>query len=468
MFWPKVIEGMKVQRRIERWAVIFAVTAAVCAYYLWEVRASGARFDWGYDLGGYYDYLGRGFASGHLYVPIQPKPELLALPNPWDPAVDDSLKMQDMALYGGHYYLYHGPGPAALLFTPWRLVTGHDLPENFALLVLLAGGFLFSCGTLLRLLALADAEPAAPLLALLLLGLGICQGAPYLLSRVWVYEIAIGGGCFCLSAAWFFLARGLGSARESLWHSAAGMMFGLAIACRPHLGLAGLIAAAALIMHGRRRLGAFLTSFIAVGLMVATYNFARFGNPFEFGVSYLLGGANQNRIRLAPANILPGLYFLLFCPPAFGPVFPWLRTVFRSPFGNHPFPSGYVIEIMIGGLYLAPLAIGAILGSLGRRIPAKGVRPVLAAIAVSAVAVLLFLAATGWSTRRYEADFLPIALLAAAVNVGIRIAGAGGICANSNGRIPAVCTMCRRRRELGAWNLRPLRRNPERTGPRAT
>src|SRR5256885_11759949 len=47
----------------------------------------------------------------------------LALANPWDPAVDDSLKMQDMALYNGRYYLYHGAGPALILFAPWRLVT---------------------------------------------------------------------------------------------------------------------------------------------------------------------------------------------------------------------------------------------------------------------------------------------------------------------------------------------------------
>ena len=47
---------------------------AVGSYYLWGVRAAGNRFDWRYDLGGYYDYLGRGFASGHLYVPIEPSP----------------------------------------------------------------------------------------------------------------------------------------------------------------------------------------------------------------------------------------------------------------------------------------------------------------------------------------------------------------------------------------------------------
>src|SRR4051812_27919587 len=99
-----------------RWsAVVFAIVAfAVGAYYLWVLRSAGYRFDWVHDQGGYYNYLGRAFAHGKLSLPITPAPALLALPNPWDPKVDDALKMQDMALYNGRYYLYHGPGPAVL------------------------------------------------------------------------------------------------------------------------------------------------------------------------------------------------------------------------------------------------------------------------------------------------------------------------------------------------------------------
>lgn len=103
--------------------------SAVGAYYWWAVRAAGYRFQWGRDLSGYYDLLARGFASGHLYVPIDPSPELLRMPNPWDPAIDEKYKMHDMALFQGHYYLYFGAAPA-LLFLPWRLATAHDLPET--------------------------------------------------------------------------------------------------------------------------------------------------------------------------------------------------------------------------------------------------------------------------------------------------------------------------------------------------
>jgi hypothetical protein len=408
-----------------QWAAVILVAVVVGSYYLWSVRAAGNRFYWGYDLGGYYNYLGRAFAHGHLHLPIQPSRELLALANPYDPAVPDSYKMQDMALFNGHYYLYHGAGPAVILFTPWRLLTGHDLPENFALFLLCFGGFLFSCGALLRIVALADAKPGPLLLTMMLVALGICQCVPYLLNRVFVYELAIGGGYFCLSGAMFFLAGSIESRRNVWWLAASGLMFGLAISCRPHLGLAGAIALAGLMVSQNRTrssLVAFLAPLILVGAAVAAYNYQRFGNPFEFGIRYLLTGENQNRIKLAAGNVMPGLYFMLFCPPDFSPVFPWVRLALRNPF-NSPdshFPAGYVIEPIVGALYCAPFVVGAFFVVRASRL--ANVRTLLWIALASSAAVLLFLTATGFTTQRYEVDFLPLAVLAAVASFGILIA----------------------------------------------
>jgi hypothetical protein len=95
-----------------------AVILAIGCYYLWAVRAAGHRFEWGRDLPGYYNYLGRALARGQTYLPIEPRPELLALPTPWDPTANVQYGMHDMALFRGRYYLYHGAGPALLLFAP--------------------------------------------------------------------------------------------------------------------------------------------------------------------------------------------------------------------------------------------------------------------------------------------------------------------------------------------------------------
>jgi hypothetical protein len=388
-----------------RRAVIAAVILTVGHYYLWGVRAAGYEFVWDRDHGGYYNYLGRALASGRLYLPI-----------------DSSIEMHDMALYQGRYYLYHGAAPALFLFAPWRLLTGHDLPENFALFLMCFGGFVFSCAALLRILASASVTPSPAVAGALLLSVGLCQSIPYLLNRAWVYEVAISGGYFCLSAAFCFLIYGLTGRMTSITLAISGWMFGMAMACRPHLGFAAaaVLASFLLLRLALRQYLAFLGPFGAAGLLIGAYNYARFGDPFDFGIQYLITGPDQNRIKLAVEYLLPGLYYFLFCAPDLTPVFPWVSMVFRYPFNSASaaFPAGYVVEATTGALYLAPVLCGLLLIGLSRGI----VRLYLSVLVASSAAIVAFLAATGWTTQRYEIDFLPPAVLAATAAAGIAIA----------------------------------------------
>jgi hypothetical protein len=412
--------------------ICFALAAiAVAAYDLWAVRATGEKFEWGYDLTGYYDLLGRAFAGGHLYLPIQPSPQLLAQPNPWDPAVDPSLKWHDMVLYGGRYYLYFGPAPAVLLFTPWRLATGHDLPENFAIFLLCFAGFLFSCGSLLRIFELSGAAPGPLTLSLLLLSLGLCQSVPFLLNRVAVYEIAIAGGYFCLSAAVYFLARGIRSNFAPYWLAASGLMFGGAVASRPHLIFGAMVAAGGLLYLGRwrsRQFAAFALALVLAGAAIGTYNYERFGNPWEFGFRYQLAGPGQNRVGLSTANLVPGMYFMLLSRPELSPVFPWMRMVFRYPFDSaerHPLPTEYFVEPSVGALWLAPF-LPALLLPIPRKAAIES-RALVRIAALSSLAVLLFLISTHLATQRYEVDFLPLGVLAAAAALEMRMCWSAGV-----------------------------------------
>src|SRR5579862_7499946 len=131
--------------------VRLAVALAVAAFYYWVVGigAESKRFAWNSGLDeyyglrdhravgdlnveGYYDLLGRAFANGQLRLPAEPAPALLALADPWSDRINRPYRLLDTVLYNGHYYLYHGPTPALLVFTPWYLITRHDFPENFA------------------------------------------------------------------------------------------------------------------------------------------------------------------------------------------------------------------------------------------------------------------------------------------------------------------------------------------------
>ena len=304
------------------------------------------------------------------------------------------------------------------------------MPENFGLFLFCFGGYLFSCGTLLRVLSLAEARAGPAMLTSMLPALGICQSVPYLLNRIWVYEIAIGGGYFCVSGAFFLLARGIGEKGSRCWLAGSGLLFGLAVSCRPNLVLAAATALGGLTViaigkHSRkdavRELIVFIAPLALVGAGIAFYNYARFGDPFEFGVRYLLSGPFQNRIKLDVSNLFPGFYYNLFCPPQFEAVFPWVRLIFRYP--ANPLPAEYFLEPTAGALFFAPFIAGAVFVPRTAR---PAIRIFLWTLTVSGPAILLFNAATGFVTQRYEVDFLPLLTLAALANTGIWLSRSAG------------------------------------------
>jgi len=376
-----------------KWIVFGILSCLVAAYYKWEVRATGHDFVWHEDLTGYYNYLAQGFVAGHLYLPVEPDPKLLALPDPLDPKAGLGLpKLFDAVLYKGHYYLYHGAGPAVMLLAPYRLLTRHDMPENYALWLLCLGGFLFSALTLMH---VVEVKPWV--LGVMLVALACCTSIPFLMNRIWVYELAIGGGYFCVAAGLFFFVR--------QWYIPAGLMFGLAVSCRPHLGMVGACAVIALAISNRRKLLSLAIPLAAVGLCIAAYNFARFGNPLEFGLTYQITGPYQGRVIPRLVNVIPGLYYNLLAGFKVSQVFPW----FLMPVSPRivPRPPEYFIEPIVGALWLAPfipLALGVFF--------VRKLRETIWIVPVSALSILFFITLTGLSTQRYEVDFLPLMVLA--------------------------------------------------------
>jgi hypothetical protein len=311
------------------------------------------------DLGGYYNYLTHGFAEGHLHVPIQPSKEILAAPNPQDPSLPIEWKMHDMALYKGRYYLYHGAAPVLLVFGPWRMLWGVDLPEAIA-------GWLFVSAGLWALFLLA--RPLTPWKAV---ALGCCSGLLVLLPRILVYEIAISCGFACL--AWAFVFH----QENEDW--LAGLCLGLALLSRPHLALA--------VPFFRWR------SWIGLGVaggILALYNYARFGSPFELGLKYLLSGPDQQVPVPGLAKFFTALYLLVFQVPEPRAAFPYFASRWHSWF---PPPAGMYREPLLGAIVFAPFLVTA--------------RAVQTPYFATGLLTLGFVAFTGWVTQRYLVDFLP-------------------------------------------------------------
>jgi hypothetical protein len=436
-------------RRLLRMAVVLLISFGVCSYYLWLVRVGNGNFHWHGDQDGYYDLQGRAFASGQLHLPIDPPSEMLQLRDPWDPVQNHRYRLHDAVLFNGRYYLYHGVGPAVVLFTPWRLITGSDMPQHFGLFLLIFGAYLFNVGTLLRLLTSAHATPNPVLLAIMLIALAAGHSVVFLTGRVAVYEIAIAGGYCFLAGAFFFLAQASAKNWSKTMLALSGLFFGLAIAGRPHFGLAvcvtGIVFGVAVLRTTRskrlvgtelvteplssalpRRTGVmcFVAAFLVIASAIAWHNWARFGKPFEFGHKYQLTYAVSHRqVRLSTHNAVVGAYFTLLCPPDVSAVFPWFRLKLQNPYGhdNYDWPPGYFIEPCGGMLFFAPLALFSF--AVPRRLP-PGVRTIVLSVVFTAIAIYGLLTSTNLMSQRFQVDFLPWLLIVALFNAGVYLARA--------------------------------------------
>jgi hypothetical protein len=428
-----------------------AALLIVAALYFWVIGigAESRRFAWngdldrvyglpspaiakgGYGVYGYYDLLARGFIAGKLYLPVRPQPELLALPNPYLDSANRTYRLLDTVLYKEHYYLYHGPVPVLLLFAPWYGITRHDMPENFAAFLFALGGYFFLSLLFLQLLASLSTRVSVTLFTLCLLALGLGQAAPYMLHRALLYEVAIACGFCCVSAGFYFLFRWLSvPSKRVLWAALSGISFGLAIGCRPQLGLAALAAFLFMLFVSepgtrllrrfpRKDVVALILPVVACCLGIAAYNYARFGNPLEFGLRYQLGEASYQNIRLSLVNVIPGLYYMLLCPPDLVGEFPFVRLALRQPFDAvaNVLPPRYFLELTGGVFALSPIAAIAFLLPICRKrfSVSRGVFAFVLTVLGVTVSCILFVAATGLTSQRYEVDFAPFLLFVACV-----------------------------------------------------
>lgn len=429
-----------------------ATGLAVAALYFWiiGIGAEHRRFAWhsGLDdhglktdapvsgsneIYGYYDLLGRAFANGKLRLPVEPSPALLALSDPWSDLVNRPYRLLDAVLYKRHYYLYHGATPALLLFTPFYLITQHDLPENFAAFLLALGAYLFLAALFTRVLASLSIRLPVSLYALFLIALGAAQSVPFLLHRVKVYEVAIACGYFCLSAGFYFTFRLLtDSVRPILWAAMAGLSFGLAIGARPHLGVAAVAIFVLLLFRGRvffrKDLLAFIVPVILCGLAILAYNYARFDNPLEFGTRYLMGGDAYRNFHLSTVNFVRGAYYLLLCPPEVVPEFPFVRLALGDPLDSftRDFTTGYFLEPIGGVLSVCPLILLIFFVPVWRGLWTnhRAVFTLLAAMLTTVASTILVLVSVPFSSQRYEVDFLPYLLFVACVAASVLLIAA--------------------------------------------
>jgi hypothetical protein len=403
---------------------LVAFCALVGTYYLWTAWSSGSPIAFSRDQPDYYNLLSDGFLSGHLHLTMAPNPDLLALPNPYDPVANEAFKVRDLSLYDGKYYLYWGPVPALLLYMPFRLLALGDLPATLAAFLFAFVGFCFSIACL-RTLA-QRFTPNAPrwMLAAAAVALALGNALPFTMRRVAVYEVAITAG-YCLSfIALYLVITGLRDGVRLGRLGAASLLIGLAVGARPTMIVwaLGLVVVTAVLyrrMSDRRArrqvVGVLLGPVALIGFLLMLYNALRFGSPIEFGTKYQLTDFDPTtRKGNQLAYVPPGIWYYVLSPPHLTLGFPFINLA--PPPASYPFtaPAQYDGLEMVGGLLpTAPFTVFALLAPAILRGTAR--RVILGLIAVAFLIIVMVSFALWGATMRYEVDFASLLLIAAAL-----------------------------------------------------
>lgn len=404
------------------WGLLFLAAAWL---YSWTPATYPVR--WTTPAGeGFYAELTDAFLHRQLHLPRVPDPKLASLADPYDPDQNAGLRVNDLSYFRGRYYLYHSAVPVVVLLAPFRLLTGHYLTDPAACVVFCLVGAWFSLWLLADIRRHAVPRASGVTFAACAAAAVFAHGYYLVLRSDGVNFVAIASAYAFLMMAVWAAGRALFTAgRTWPWLLLAGCAYGLAIASRPNyvFGAAALLIPVwSLRRRGgiRAAWGNFAAVAVPVVLTVAAllaYNYARFGQPLEFGQRYMLGGWDQRKLDfLGFKNVAINAWYYLIGPARWSAEFPFVNA-----------PGWQAVGLLIQTPFLwLGLALGAV--GLGRtESPAFAtLRPLaglLGVVLLCNLGLLMLLpsgntqAVKTSANARYVFDFLPVAVLLAGVGV---------------------------------------------------
>jgi tetratricopeptide (TPR) repeat protein len=438
------------------------VCALVIGLLAWMAGRHGAEFAPPPPAAEHYNLLTEGFRAGQLSLKREIPPGLRQLADPYDPVANAVYRsppvgLHDTSYFRGRLYLYFGPVPAVVLFWPWAALTGHHLPERYAVVIFCALGFLAAAWLLRALWRRYFPDVGVGVVAAGLLALGLATGVPVMLQRPSFYEVPISCAyallTLALAAVWKALHE---PERRGWWLVAASLAYGLALGSRPSVLFGAVILlvpvvatagpGAGAVRRWWRLLPAAVVPITVIGLVLLLYNQRRFGHPFEFGQRFQLAGDRQAQVQHFSLGYLWFNLRLYFLAP--------MRWTRAFPFVDEPavppLPAGHVdvVEFPVAILTNIPLIWLALAAPLAwRHQPPEArlrLRWFLAAVAALFVTGAAVIALFYTTSTRYEVEFLPPLVFLAAVGIlgverALARAAAAGQADRPRWRRPARC-----------------------------
>jgi hypothetical protein len=226
------------------------------------------------------------------------------------------------------------------------------------------------------------------------------------------------------------------------WLVGSALSFGLMLGARPNLVVLGLCLPLAICLRQaglpeKDRMRRIVADCATAGSVLAGclalllwYNYARFGNPLEFGQQYQMAGVRvRGRSFFSWGAVFRSLYVYLVSPPRLADHFPFIMCRGWRPTELGGGKVVYAVEGVCSVVLLSPVCVFAVMAWLKRRraptVPAAGGHMLLVLGVAMAAAFATLLAISG-AVVRYLLDFSPWLMTPALVGVGLVLADRRG------------------------------------------
>lgn len=380
---------------------------------LWSIATNGhlsmvnreARYGMGY-----YGKLAEAFSKGQLSLLVHPPTELVQLDDPYD--ISQNIEyilidgVNDASLYNGKLYLYWGPFPAIV-----RILSAQQFDQNFMtmLYIFMASFFFYKIAARIRDKYFIN---VSDLLLYAVCAAGIFNGISiYMLTVIGIYYEAIAAAMAFSSAGLYFFLKSITTKNVFLPLFLCGLFFSFAISSRIHSIFVLLPVVIFFIVRFAykknyiseiTKLSFFALPLFVTACLLLLYNYLRFDNLFEFGLSYQLVGSAAVRQNIVEGtmmdfqNLWRNLYQYLLAMPHFIPETPFLTI---DPVSN-------VERIVWSAFIISPLSL-FLLGNffILKKLPNE-LKYFLLVVAASAFLTLFFLSLMPNVTPRFITDFL--------------------------------------------------------------
>lgn len=303
-------------RSISQMIAIVFMIIIVCSFFAWTVFSSytssnlpitkqKAALNENYQQ---YDKLVDALLVPRYALLDNPHPYLEKDGDPYDMQLREKRQFDypwDTAYYNGQYYVYFGVVPAVSVLMPYKLLTGNNLDLDYPILA-------FSCLFIIGLYGVYSllVNRYFPNISFGLYWTGLfilltALNLSWCLRRTLVYELAITSGiCFAVWGIFFILLSGGFNWKAYICCFLSGMCTALSVGCRPTQIFVSVIVIAAGFLYIKEngklftianifKMILFLLPYAAIGLALMKYNYERFNDPFEFGITYQLTTENR-------------------------------------------------------------------------------------------------------------------------------------------------------------------------------